>query len=143
MRTKELNQYEQQVADFLTATHCEIKRVSKQLGYYFDGDKEQRNIYTINLNKLNKDNKPDRTYAFEFGSSIHDTKKNKAPSDYDILACLPSMSYRMSFGEFCDDFGYSIDSIQAKATWEKCFAERVELERIFSESELELLSEIN
>lgn len=66
----------------------------------------------------------------------------KSPGAYDILACMSPM-YAETFEEFCGEFGYDEDSRSAFKTWKACKKENEALRMLFSEEELELLSEIS
>ena len=59
---------------------------------------------------------------------------------YNILACIKCDYYcSIDFEEFCEEFGYSSDSIKAKATWENCLKQSSKLQRMFTEDEVECL----
>lgn len=63
------------------------------------------------------------------------------PSNYDILACITKRDPG-TFEEFCIEFGYSNDSIKAEKTYKAVVNEYTNMCRIFSDSELEELQEI-
>ena len=66
--------YEQQADNFLTKTNTTFKSEFVKYDYYFEGDKEKRNVFGITLFKSN------HQYKFNFGSSIADSCKFvKAP----------------------------------------------------------------
>ena len=72
--------------------------------------------------------------------------KNKKPEAYDILACLSSY-YPETFADFCDEFGYSNDCDLSEypkimGIFEACKTEERGLKSMYSEQELEQLSEI-
>ena len=70
-------------------------------------------------------------------------KKAKAkPTCYDVLACLTHYDPG-SFQNFCDEFGYSNDSIRALKTYLAVQDEWENLRRIFTPEQLEELAEIN
>lgn len=73
------------------------------------------------------------------GIDVYKTKT--PPSLYDVLACLQK-SNPGSFKTFCDEFGYSDDSISDKKTWESVLEEWENVEALFSDC-LEELQEIN
>lgn len=64
------------------------------------------------------------------------------PSPYDILACLTSYDPGL-FEDFCSDYGYEKDSRKAYKVYESVRDEYLHLARLFSDSELKLLGEIN
>ena len=72
--------------------------------------------------------------------------KNKKPGAYDILSCLGSY-YPETFKDFCDEFGYSSECELSEypkimGIFEACKAEERGLKSMYSEQELEQLSEI-
>lgn len=70
-------------------------------------------------------------------------KQAKAkPTCYDVLACMTHYDPG-SFQNFCDEFGYSNDSIRALKTYLAVQDEWENLRRIFTSEQLEELAEIN
>lgn len=67
--------------------------------------------------------------------------KNAIPNEYDILACL-TQYVPDTFEEFCEEFGYSNDSISALKTYLACQEEAAKLKKIFTKEQLEELEEI-
>lgn len=65
--TKEISSYDQQAIDFLNSTGTEFKCEFIKNSKHFSDDKETRDIYKITLTRKN------RTYTFEFGSSLNDS----------------------------------------------------------------------
>jgi len=65
----------------------------------------------------------------------------KAPTAYDVLAGLTCNEVG-TFQQFCDDFGYDGDSIKAEKTYKAVLDEWSNVQRIWSESEIEKLQEI-
>lgn len=68
-------------------------------------------------------------------------KAEAKPAEYDILACMEKYGYD-SFTDFCNEFGYSTDSISARETYLACGEEYVGLRRIFTEEQMKMLREI-
>ena len=128
---------------------------------YFQDDKEERLTLNIFLTRSKC------TIKFTFGMSICDTEifqlKQKSPGHpinlgeslfaikqkkkvlfddivYSVLSSV-GLDYcsPIDFQEFCDEYGYSDDSIKAKNTWEGCLKQRSKLERIFIDTEIECL----
>lgn len=125
--------YKKQAADFLTATGTEFKAVYKSHDFYFDGDKETRDIYNITLkNSRNR-------FRFTFGQSLNNT--GIAPTPYDVLACLTKYDVG-SFENFCGDFGYDVDSRKAYKTYKAVLREWKNVELLWTPEEIELLQEI-
>ena len=121
---------------------------------YFPKDKEER------LTGLFRITRDEKQITFPYGFSIKDTElyNNPHPTkiNYTKLStkrkefktnllydCLTSckMDYFVSidFDEFCDEFGYSNDSITDKQTWERCLKQSAKLQHIFKESEIDCL----
>jgi hypothetical protein len=125
--------YQQQAIDFLNATSTSFTANYKEHNYYFDGDKDTRDIYIIVLkNKLHR-------YRFTFGQSISNT--GTAPTAYDVLASLTKYEVG-SFEDFCGDYGYDTDSRSAYKTYKAVLKEWKNIERLFSSEQIELLQEI-
>lgn len=127
--------YQQQAADFLTSTGTTFTATYKTHGFYFPGDKQCRDIYTIVLK-----NKSHR-YRFNFGQSISNSNGNTPPSAYDVLACLTKYDVG-SFDNFCSEFGYDTDSRKAYKTYKAVLKEWKNVELLFTSEQLELLQEI-
>jgi hypothetical protein len=68
-------------------------------------------------------------------------KEFKAPSPYDVLACLTKYDCG-DFENFCADFGYDTDSIKAEKTYKAVKNEYESLCRLYNDKEMELLGEI-
>lgn len=125
--------YQQQAIDFLNATYTSFTANYKEHDYYFDGDKDTRDIYIIVLkNKLHR-------YRFTFGQSISNT--GTAPTAYDVLVSLNKYEVG-SFEDFCGDYGYDTGSRSAYKTYKAVLKEWKNIERLFSSEQIELLQEI-
>lgn len=165
-----MNEYEEQANNFLASTNTELKiELSPNQScpnwgeckqYKFDGVIIPHNHgkkYIFTLSRPGR-----RSYTSSFWSSINDTyklavkwsrtyntslidKDAKAPSAYDILACLSSDLYThdLTFQQWADDLGYNADSIKDKAIYEACCNQSRVLNNLFTESELEELAEIS
>lgn len=119
--------------------------------------------YAVTISREGK-----KPYTFDFWSSINDTYKSEVafiaedpnmrkvdmvrvkksaikPSEYGILACLSSNvgAHDWTFQEFCDSFGYDSDSRRAEKVYNAVCDQSRALARLFSEEELDKLSEIN
>ena len=66
-------------------------------------------------------------------------KNFSAPTNYDVLCCLSTDYFEGDFQEFCDCFGYDNDSKIFKAVKKQTS----NIQRLFNDSEIELLIEIN
>ena len=65
----------------------------------------------------------------------------KVPNAYDVLSCL-TKSPPGSFSDFCGDYGYEEDSIKAEKTYKTVVLEYDNLKMLYSNLELEEMSEI-
>lgn len=130
-----MNDYEKQASDFLKNTGTTLDILWSERRPYFLGDKEARNVYKFTLR--NKNGK----YTDTFGDSIANTKANKRPTYYDILACLSV--FKGSFLDFCFDFGYDDDIIKARKIYNEVMRQSDALKRLFSADELAMLEDIN
>lgn len=81
-----------------------IYRISHD--FYFEGDKEKRDIYQIRIESKNG-----KQMIFKFGNSIDATLKGLMPSVYSIIACLQKYEVG-TLQDFCNEFDYNIDSIK-------------------------------
>ena len=63
------------------------------------------------------------------------------PNAYSVLACLDVL-YSDNFEDFCGDFGYDVDSIQAEKTYRAVQEQDRALRRLFTMEQLEKLQEI-
>lgn len=126
--------YNKRAIDFLNATSTSFDVAFKKHDFYFDGDKDTRDIYRITLkNKLH-------TYRFNFGQSIANT--GICPNPYDVLSCLQKYEVG-TFENFCNDFGYDTDSRAAYKTYKAVMKEWKNVELLFTPEQIELLQEIN
>lgn len=155
--------YQKQAKEFCEKTSTVIDVKFLYSGHYFDTDKEVRDIYEVTIFRNGQNKKP---YTFKFGqsiahsrdyvkkeaqkrrdrgesmSSIHKYKKTavKSPTEYDILATITKHDCG-TFKDFCDNFGYSDDSIAAQKTYFAVQDEWSNVNRLFGDV-LEELQEI-
>ena len=143
-----MNKYEKQGTDFLKSTGTELKATFLKNDYHFVDDKDKRDIYKITLKR------GDREYKFNFGQSLNNSNKFKInygklgktkilvkPTTYDILSCLQTDDL-VDFKDFCDNFGYSDDSIKAEKIYRAVLNEYENLKMLYSDEELLKISEI-
>lgn len=156
--------YEKQAKDFLDKTRTEFKAELAEHGLYFEDDAETRDIYRITLKRQGK-----KEYSFRFGQSIANSglindkfktsnafkrsgrytpieesdfeRKRKAPSAYDVLACLQKYDIG-TFSDFCSEFGYDEDSRKAEKIYFAVQKEYDSIRHLYSEEELKLMREI-
>lgn len=68
-------------------------------------------------------------------------KNFRAPRPYDVLACLDKYEYQ-DFADFCSSLGYDEDSIKANKVYEAVKEEYLNLQKLFNDTELDELREI-
>lgn len=73
-----------------------------------------------------------------------DTPKPKPPTAADVISSLllDSEALNQSFPDWCDDFGYSSDSIKAFDVYRTCCDTGKNLRRVFTRAQLSELSEL-
>ena len=129
-----MNNYDQQAADFLKKTGTIFKAEYLENDYYFPGDSHQRDIYKILLKRGKK------RYTFRFGDSIKNSLSypKLPPSPYSILTALTKYDPG-EFDDFCGEFGYNEDSRNAEKIYKDVKKKWQNIERLFSENEIEML----
>ena len=131
--SKYITEYDMQANNFLalTGTTLEITRdeVVKKWGLY-------RWKYSCKLRRGHK------TYTFPFYDSVANYEKDEKPSEYDILACLDTYDDIQGLEDFASEFGYDIEDKETERTYNACMRQSKELHRLFTNEELEMLSEI-
>ena len=110
------------------------KLVAESFNLEFKVDKYKRDIYNITLKR------GQRKYTFKFGQSI--AKGSNEPTLYEVLSCLQKYEVG-TFENFCDEFGYNLDSISAKKTYKAVSKEYNKMCSLFSNDELEVLQLIS
>ena len=131
--SKYITEYDMQANNFLalTETTLEITRdeVVEKWGWY-------RWKYSCKLRRGHK------TYTFPFFDSAANYEENKRPSKYDILACLDTYDYIYRLEDFASEFGYDMEDKETKRTYNACMRQSKKLHGLFTDEELEMLSEI-
>lgn len=81
-------------------------------------------------------------YSWTLGAHVvQKTKEAIKPDAYTVLSCLNVFSGD-TFEDFCGDFGYDVDSIQAEKTYRAVQEQDRALRRLFTMEQLEKLQEI-
>lgn len=128
-----MNDYEAKAQKFLEKTGTEFSCEFLRHGPFFNDDKNtERDIYEITLKRGS------RVWSFEFGQSVKNSELGIGPTVYDVLACLTKWNPG-SFEEFCADYGYDTDSINAKRIYDAVVQEWLQVSKMFNEKELEEL----
>lgn len=131
----EVNEYNQQAAEFMKATKTRITVRFYYHAKYFIDDKEERDIYTITLRT------PASSYTFKFGQSLTNTDQATPPRPYDIFTCFIKYDTG-TFKNFCSEFGYDTDSRTAERTYKAVCREYKALCRCYTAEQLELMQAI-
>ena len=127
-------EYDKQANKFLKDTGTTFKVKYYDHDYYFANDREARDIYKVTLKNNNG------SYTFKFGQSI--ANQGIEPTAYDVLACLTKYDPG-DFDMFCDEFGYDRGDKSARRTYIAVVREHDNLCRLYSDSELDAMSEIS
>lgn len=154
MRTykKQNPEYTKQANDFLAATNTKFETEYLKTDFYFEGDKDKRDIYEITLKNSS------HRFRFTFGQSINNSglqivdyhkgtglhmqrKMRIPPTAYDVLACLTKYDVG-TFENFCSDFGYDTDSRKAYKIYKAVLREWKNIELLFTPEQIEQLQEI-
>lgn len=136
------SEYNCQAIEFLlnTKTKIKIDSISKD---YPNWQRE----HMVNKYRVTLKNKK-HSYEYEFFDSIKNTKDNNSLK-YDFYSVLAGMGIYTpdSFDEFCSEFGYEFKNeseyIKTKSIHLACLEQNKNLRKLFTVSELDMLSEIN
>ena len=132
--------YEKQADDFCKKTNVKIKITFFKHDFHFVDDKEKRDIYKITIIRGKK------FIVLNFGQSLHHSIKGsknfKEPTNYDILSSLQKYDVG-SLQNFCDEFGYDVDSKKAEKKYIAVCKEFYKVCKIWTNEEIEELQEIN
>ncbi len=78
----------------------------------------------------------DKRNYFGFSTEIESIELPKPPTAYDVLASLQKYEFR-NFQDFCDEFGYSNDSIKALKIFNDVVEEFKKVTYLFTDQEIE------
>lgn len=139
-----MNEYDKQANDFLKRNNLQFKAVLKdEKSPPWSKQPMHGRHYVVTLSGSTPfGNK--RKISFDFWGSIKDREDGVIElRAYDVLACISSdVYYPETFNEFCEDYGYSPDSISAIPTFRRCITLGKKLRKFFSEKEIEELQDI-
>lgn len=164
--------YQQQAQDFLTKTNTTFKAEFVKFDKHFDDDEYGRDIYTITLKRGDRVYAFSFGQSLKDSSRYYDTVtkrifspsgqglncnvkvtsdtffknhcqliKGEEPTAYDVLACLTKYEVG-TFEDFCSDFGYDTDSRRAEKIYKAVCDEWMNVQRLFTDEEIEQLREI-
>lgn len=128
-------EYERQAETFMKKTHTRIKVDYEKYDYHFYGDDRRRNIYKVIIKRNGKQ------MTIHFGQSLIKTDLGKAPTSYDILACLTTEDPGTLY-DFCGCFGYDPYEENTRKTHKLCTREWQKVNNLF-EDVLDELREIS
>jgi len=146
MNNQVKSKYDLQAERFVNETGIIIEKKYICHDKFFPEDKEARAIFKITIER-----KGLKGWSFRFGQSIVDSynilrserhQVRTAPSDYDILSCITKSDPGI-FNEFCANYGYDDDSRKAEKIYFDVQKEWSNVNRLFSDKEIEQLNEIN
>ena len=126
--------YEKQANEFAQKHNVKLSVINMEYRRYFHDDKDRRYVFTLRLFAGRKQ------YTFTFGQSL--MKQSEEPTMYDVLACLQKYDVG-SFEDFCHEFGYNEDSKYAERTYKAVCKEYAAVCRLFTQEQIEELTEIN
>ena len=101
---------------------------------HFSGDTQKRYVFKCKIARGRK------SFTVDFGQSIN--RGAEEPSLDEIMECLQKYDVG-SFEDFCSDFGYDEDSRTAERIYKAVCKEFENMSRLFSEDELQILSNID
>ena len=81
-------------------------------------------------------------WALGYPVSYREIELPKMPNAYDILSCLTKHDVGL-FEDFCSEFGYDVDSRSAEKIYKAVVKEYEGLSMLYSDEELEEMSEIS
>lgn len=126
------------------------KTINKYYKDKYDSGKISKNFYLSKINVNSKDLEGichqiiTSAVARELTKIIfvnRETKNKIEPDMYDIIGCIQKYDVG-TFDDFCSEFGYDNDSISALKTYKAVKEQYTNMCMLFTETELELLSEI-
>ena len=156
----DIGMYKEQADVFLKECNVifEAIKAVPQISPNWAKDGKHGTCYSITLAKMKGEMRPSQYIAslkemqywvdtqvqFFFWDSIANKEKarhgiEKKPRAYDVISGL-YISNCDSFDDFCSNFGYSNDSIEAEKTYKEVIALNDKLSRIFTDEQLEILS---
>lgn len=124
--------YQQQANEFAKKNGVKLIINSSKYGNHFAGDEQKRFIFNCTLTRNGK------KFTLDFGQSI--AAEDTPPTMYDILSCLTKYNPE-TFEDFCGEYGYNTDSINALNTYKAVKREFNGVNRLFNDV-LEELQEI-
>ncbi len=132
-------EYQKKAEDFLTEADTNFKVEFLRHAVHFEGETTKRDIYLAVFKRKG------RSMTVEFGQSLNLSNasghKRTSPTAYDVLACLTKYD-PSTFEDFCSEFGYDVDSRKAEKVYDAVCKEWANVQKIWSDKEIEALQEI-
>lgn len=134
---KYITEYDMQANNFLMATGTTLEITQVEIVFKWGAHRWK---YYCKLRRSNK------TYSFPFYDSIANYEKGERPTKYDVLACLDTYDYINNIEDFANEFGYDIcddeDYKETEKIYKACMKQSEKLHGLFTDEELEMLTEI-
>jgi hypothetical protein len=125
--------YQKQALCFAKKHGVKLSINGSEYKKHFADDKQYRYVFKCVLSMQN------RQYTFDFGQPI--AAGSEEPTMYDVLTCLQKYDVG-TFDNFCGEFGYDNDSISAHKVYKAVAREYKNMVRVFGQSVLEEMQEI-
>lgn len=157
---KYITEYEKEAQVLLHDAGIRLTVTFLRHGPYFQDDETSRDVYLFSLSngecsyfaefgdsvmnsELRKIHFPSVESFVNFNASARGVGKNRweRPGAYSILSCL-TKSDPGDFEEFCMDYGFDVDSIRARNTYEAVCKEWEGVRALFRGEALERFQEI-
>lgn len=116
--------YHKQAQKFADTYGVKLKINRIQYGRHFANDHQERYIFNCTLSRNGK------RYTFNFGQSV--ARGSDQPTTYDLLCCLTKYEID-TFEDFCAEYGYNPDSINALKTFKAVKREFNGVNRLFGD----------
>ena len=131
-----ITEYDAQANNFLVATETTLEITRVKITHKWGFKVWQ---YYCKLRRGRK------TYSFPFYDSVVNYNNDKRPTKYDVLACLETYDYIDGIEDFATEFGYDIEENykETEKIYKACMKQSEKLHGLFTDEELEMLSEIN
>ena len=137
-----MTEYDMQANNFLATTETTLEITRTEIVYDWNAYRWQNRCRWKYYCKLRRGHK---TYSFPFYDSIANYEKGERPTKYDVLACLDVYDYIDGLEDFANEFGYDLcdNRKETEKIYKACMKQSEKLHELFTDEELEMLSQIN
>ena len=98
---------------------------------------DKTNLHNHYKVTITRKGKAGQKLSFQWWDSIHNTKDNIQPTAYDALTTISSnMTEYANFNEFCSEFGYDNDSINALNIYKEYSKLATRINKYFTEKRI-------